>query len=134
MIPKRPLGLILFSALLVILALRAVGWMVIGGLLGQGMPGLIRGLLGLPITAILLISAIGLLRLREWARWLTLIVCSIYFGLILINVVVLWPELRASQLNLSLGVLNGVEAIIVLPLVWWYLNRKSVRRLFRESG
>jgi len=131
--PKRPLGLILFSVLLLILALRAVGWGVIGGLLGRQGPGLTGVLLSLPVTAILLVSAVGLLRLREWARWLTLAVCSVYFGLTLVNVVVLWSRLQASRLNLSLGLLNGVEAVVVLALAWWYLNRKDVRRLFWES-
>ena len=31
--PKRPLGLALLSVLLLILALRAVGWIIIGGIL-----------------------------------------------------------------------------------------------------
>ncbi len=130
--PKRPLGLMLLSALLLILALRALGWVVIGGLLGQRMPYLIGGLLSLLMTAVPLIVAVGLLRLREWARWLTLAVCSIYFGLMLVNVVVMWPRLRAGWLNLSLGVLNAAEAVITLALSWWYLNREEVRRLFRE--
>ena len=132
--PKRPVGLMLLSALLLILALRAMGWVVIGGLMGQRTPGLAGGPLSLLVTAILFTSAVGLLRLREWARWLTLAVCSIYFGLTLVNVVVMWSRLRASRLNLSLGVLNAVVAVIVLALSWWYLNRKDVRRLFREPG
>jgi uncharacterized membrane protein (DUF2068 family) len=122
----------LLSALLLIVALRAMGWAIINGLLEQRMPNLIERLVSLPVTAILLISAVGLLRLQEWARWLTLAVCSIYFGLMLVNVVFLWPQLQASQLNLSLGVLNAVTALIVLALTWWYLNRKEVRRLFRK--
>jgi len=129
---KRPVGLMLLSALLLTMALRALGWMVIGSLLGQRTPGLAGGLLSLLVAAILLISAVGLLRLREWARWLTLALCSIYFGLMLINVVAMWSRLRTSRLNLSLGALNAAEAVIVLALSWWYLNRKDVRRLFRE--
>jgi len=130
--PKRPLGLMLLSALLLILALRAMGWVVINGLLEQQTPGLVEGLTSLLVTAILITSAVGLLRLREWARWLTLAVCSVYFGLMLFNVVTMWPRLRASRLNLGLGVANGAEAVIVLILAWWYLNREDVRRLFRE--
>jgi hypothetical protein len=91
-------------------------------------------LLSLGVTVVLLVSAVGLLRLREWARWLTLALCSAYFGLTLANVVVLWPRLQASRLSLSLGVLNAVEAVIALALAWWYLNRKDVRRLFRDRG
>ena len=134
MMPKRPLGLMLCSALLLVLALRAMGWVVIGGLLGPQMIGLAGQLVSMLMTAILLVSAVGLLRLREWARWLTLAVCSVYFGMVLVNVVVLWSRLRASRLNLSLGVLNAAEAIIVLVPVWWYLNRKDVRRLFQQPG
>jgi hypothetical protein len=134
---RRPVGLMLLGVLLLILALRALGWVVIGGLLAQRMPGLVGGLLGLLVTAILLITVVGLLRLREWARWLTLAVCSIYFGLTLANVVAMWSRLRAGGMSLGtslgLGVLNAVEAVIALALVWWYLNRKDVRRLFRES-
>ena len=55
-------------------------------------------------------------------------------GLTLVNVVVLWPRLQASRLSLGLGVLNAVEAVIALALAWWYLNRKDVRRLFRDRG
>jgi len=132
MMPKRPLGLMLCSALLLVLALRAMGWVVIGGLLGPQMIGLTGRLMSMLITAVLLVSAVGLLRLREWARWLTLAVCSVYFGMVLVNVVVLWSRLRISRLNLSLGVLNAAEAVIVLALAWWYLNREDVRRLFQE--
>ena len=132
MMPKRPLGLMLCSALLLVLALRAMGWVVIDGLLGPQMIGLTGRLVSMLMTAILLVSAVGLLRLREWARWLTLAVCSVYFGLVLVNVVVLWSRLRISRLNLSLGVLNAAEAVIVLALAWWYLNREDVRRLFQE--
>jgi hypothetical protein len=59
-------------------------------------------------------------------------VCSVYFGLTLVNVAVLWPRLRTSAVNLRLGVLNAVEAILVLSMAWWYLNRKEVRRLFQK--
>lgn len=130
---KRPLGLMLLSALLLILALRSLGWLLIGGLLWEWGPGLKKGLVGLPLAAISLISAVGLLRLREWARWLTLAICSIYFGLMLVNVVATWPDLRANRTNLSLWVLNGVEAVLVLVMAWWYLNREDVRSLFRET-
>jgi len=130
---KRPLGLMLVSALLLIMALRAGSWLIVGGLLGGESPGLTGWLLGLLVMVVLLISAAGLLRLREWARWLTLALCSVYFGLTLINVVVLWPRLRASRLSLSLGALNAAEAVIVLVPAWWYLNRKDVRRLFRKT-
>ena len=130
---KRPLGLMLVSALLLIMALRAGSWLIVGGLLGGESPGLTGWLPGLLVMVVLLISAVGLLRLREWARWLTLALCSVYFGLTLINVVVLWPRLRASRLSLSLGALNAAEAVIVLLPAWWYLNRKDVRRLFRKT-
>jgi hypothetical protein len=119
---------------LLVLALRALGWVAIGGFLGGRMPGLARWLLSLVVTAVLILSAVGLLRLREWARWLTLALCSIYFGLTLVNVVVLWPHLQASRLSLGLGLLNAVEAVLVLALAWWYLNRKDVRWLFRGQG
>lgn len=128
---ERPLGLMLLSALLLILALRALVWLLVGSLLwGQG-AGLTRVLLGLSLAAIFVIGAVGLLRLREWARWLTLAIYSIYFGWVLVNVVTSWPGMRAIWTNLGLGVLNGVEAVIVLAMGWWYLNRKDVRRLFR---
>jgi hypothetical protein len=132
--PKRPLGLKLLSALLLIVALRGVGWIVIGGLVARRTPGLAGWLPSLLVTAVLLASAVGLLRLREWARWLTLAVCSVYFGLTLVNVGVLWPRLRASRVNLNLGALNAAEAVIVQASAWWYLNRKDVRRLFRDRG
>ena len=131
---KRPLGLLLCSALLLVLALRALGWVTIGGFLGGRMPDLARWLLSLGVTVVLLVSAVGLLRLREWARWLTLALCSAYFGLTLASVAVLWPRLQASRPSLGLGVLNAVEAVIALALAWWYLNRKDVRRLFRDRG
>lgn len=130
---KRPLGLMLLSALLLIMALRALGWLIIGGLLWEQGAGPAGGFLNLLLAAIFLISAVGLLRLREWARWLTLAVCSIYFGWMLVNVVVVWPDLRASRTNLGLGVLNGVEAVLAQASAWWYLNRKDVRRLFQIS-
>ena len=129
----RPVGLMLLGVLLLVLALRALGWMVIGGLLARRVPGLVEGLLTILITAILLVSVVGLLRLREWARWLTLIVCSVYFGLMLVNVVVMWPRLRLSRTNLGLGLMNAVEAVIVLASAWWYLSRRDVRSLFSES-
>ena len=130
--PKRPLGLVLLSVLLLILALRAVGWVIIGGILRGYLPGPAQWILSLLVGAILLASAIGLLRLRAWARWLALAVCSVYFGLTLVNVAVLWPRLRTSAVNLRLGVLNAAEAILVLSMAWWYLNRREVRRLFQK--
>jgi uncharacterized membrane protein (DUF2068 family) len=130
--PKRPLGLMLLSIVLLILALRAMGWIVINGLVEQQTPSLVDGVARLLVTAVLLVSATGLLRLQEWARWLTLAVCSIYFGLTLVNVGTLWPSLQINRLNLSLGVLNAVTAISMLALMWWYLNREDVRRLFRK--
>jgi len=123
----------LLSVLLLVMALRALGWLLIGSLLWEQGTGPTRGILSLLLAAIFLISAVGLLRLREWARWLTLAICSIYFGWMLVNVVVVWPDLRASRTNLGLGVLNGVEAVLVLAMAWWYLNRKDVRRLFQIS-
>ena len=131
---KRPVGLMCLSALLLVMALRAMGWVVLGGLLGQERPGLAGLLLALVATGALVVSAIGLLRLRQWARWLTLAMCTVYFGLTLANVVILWPRLQASRTNLSLGLLNAAEAVIVLGLAWWYLNRKDVRHLFRRPG
>jgi hypothetical protein len=119
---------------LLVLALRALGWVAIGGFLGGRMPGLARWLLSFVVTVVLILSAVGLLRLREWARWLTLALCTIYFGLTLASVVVLWPRLQASRLSLGLGLLNAVEAVLVLALAWWYLNRKDVRWLFRGRG
>lgn len=133
--PKRPLGLVLLSAVLLILALRGIGWVTIGGFLIEGrLSGLVGWLLALSTAAILLTTAVGLLRLREWARWLALALYTIYFGLTLVNVVVLWPRLRASRTSLTLGVLNAVEAVTVLALAWWYLNRQDVRRFFRPRG
>lgn len=126
---KRPLGLMLLSALLLILALRALGWLLIGGLLGGSMTGAAQGLLGLIIVP-LLAGAVGLLRLREWARWLTLAVCSAYFGLTLFNVVVAWPGPESKWLTIV--ALNGLEAVIALVAAWWYLNRKEVRELFQK--
>lgn len=135
---KRPVGLMLLSVLLLIVALRALGWLIIGGVLARRVPGLIGSLVGLALTASLLIIVVGLLRLREWARRLALLACSAYFGLKLINVVALWPRLRANRMSLTLGLLNVGEALVVLTLAWWYLNRRDVRRLFqkidRESG
>jgi len=130
--PKRPLGLVLLSVLLLILALRAVGWIIIGGILRGYLPDPAQWVLSLVVGAILLASAIGLLRLQAWARWLALAVCSVYFGLTLVNVAVLWPQLRNSRVSLRLGVLNAAEAILVLSMAWWYLNRKEVRRLFQK--
>ena len=129
---KRPLGLVLLSVLLLILALRAVGWVIIGGILRGYLPGPAQWTLSLLVGAILLASAIGLLRLRAWARWLALAVCSVYFGLTLVNVAVLWPQLRTNRVSLRLGVLNAAEAILVLSMAWWYLNRKEVRQIFQK--
>jgi len=133
--PKRPLGLVLLSAVLLILALRGIGWVTIGGFLIEGRrSGFAGWLLALSMAAILLATAVGLLSLREWARWLALALYTIYFGLTLVNVVVLWPRLRSSRTSLTLGVLNAVEAVTVLALAWWYLNRQDVRRFFRPGG
>jgi hypothetical protein len=132
--PKRPLGLMLLSALLLIVALRGVGWIVVGGLVARRTPGLAGWLLSLLVMAVILASAVGLLRLQEWARWVTLAVCSVYFGLTLVNVVARWPRLRTGRVNLSLGVLNAAVALVVLASAWWYLNREDVRRLFRGRG
>jgi len=131
---KRPVGLMLLSALLLIVALRALGWLVIGSILARRMPGSNGAFVGLLVTATLLIIVVGLLRLREWARWLALIACSVYFGLTLVNVVAQWPRLRASGVGLGLGLLNAGEAVIVLTLTWWYLNRREVRRLFQKAN
>ena len=120
------------SALLLILALRALGWLFIGGLLGGRAIELGQGLLSLATTMILLASAVGLLRLREWARWLTLAVCSAYFGLMLFNVIVTWSGLRSNWSSLT--AMNSIEAIIVLASAWWYLNRKEIRQLFRQPN
>jgi hypothetical protein len=124
--------LALLSVLLLILALRAVGWIIIGGILRGYLPDPAQWVLSLAVGAILLASAIGLLRLWAWARWLALAVCSVYFGLTLVNVAVLWPQLRTSRTSLRLGVLNAAEAILVLSMAWWYLNRREVRRLFQK--
>ncbi|HEY71810.1 MAG: hypothetical protein B6I35_01830 [Anaerolineaceae bacterium 4572_32.2] len=129
---KLPLGLMFLSALLLILALRALGWLFIGGLLGGRAIELGQGLLSLATTMILLASAVGLLRLREWARWLTLAVCSAYFGLMLFNVIVTWSGLRSNWSSLT--AMNSIEAIIVLASAWWYLNRKEIRQLFRQPN
>ena len=132
MTQKRPVGLLLINALLLIVALRAIGWTLVGSLLSKH-SSLTKGLLSLSIMMIFLISAIGLLRLREWARWLTLTICSLYFGSMLLNVIAMGPHLTSNRINLSLGLLNGAEAISTLFLAWWYLNREDVRRLFQES-
>ncbi len=129
---RLPLGLMLFGALLLILALRALSWLLIGGLLGGRVMGLTQVLLGLAATMVTLVSAVGLLRLREWARWLTLATCSVYFGLMLFNVIVAWPRLAGNWSILT--VMNGVEAVIVLVSAWWYLNRQEVRRLFQKPA
>lgn len=125
MAQKRPFGVMAFSTLLLLLALRALGWALVGAWVKEQRYGLVN----LPATIILLIGAVGLLRLREWARWLTLAICSIYFGLTLFNVVAAWPGLK-SNLATGLAALNGIEAVMVLASAWWYLNRQEVREIF----
>jgi len=128
---NRPVGLLLLGVLLLILALRALGWVVVGSLMAQRALGPAEALTNLLTALVLLVTTVGLLRLREWARWLALAACSAYFGLTLVNVLGLWPRLRGDWMNLSLGLLNAAIAVGVLAFVWWYLNRKDVRRLFR---
>jgi hypothetical protein len=128
-----PVGLLLLGVLLLILALRALGWVVIGSLLAQRTLDPAEALTNLLTALVLLVTTVGLLRLREWARWLALAACSAYFGLTLVNVLGLWPRLRGDWMNLGLGVLNAMIAVSVLAFVWWYLNRRDVRRLFQRS-
>jgi len=130
--PKRPLGLILLSALLMILALRAVGWIAIGGFMERRLPGPVRWLVSLALAAVFLVGAVGLMRLWEWARWIALATYTTYFGMTLFNVVAMWPHLQANRASLILGMLNAIEAVTVLALAWWYLNCQNVRRLFQK--
>ena len=130
--PGRPLGLMLLSALLLILALRTVGWVAIGGFMERRLPGPARWLVSLPLVAVFLVGAAGLMRLWRWARWLALATYTAYFGMTLVNVVAMWPRLQANRTSLVLGILNATEAVTVLALAWWYLNRQDVRRLFRK--
>ncbi len=129
MTKKRPFGVMTFSVLLLLMALRALGWVLVSGLTGGVGAGMAGGLVNLPAALILIVCAVGLLRLREWARWLTLAVCSLYFGVTLFNVVAAWPGLEGN-LALGLVALNGAEAVLVLASVWWYLNRREVRKIF----
>ena len=129
---KRPPGLILLCALLVILTVRSLGWAVIQGVMGG--EGIVWGigLVVLPIIVASVACVVGLLRYRKWARRLTLIVCTIYFGWMLVNVVRLWPRLAGSQAERSLAILNGVGAVAILLWSWWYLTRPDTRDMFRR--
>ena len=122
----------MLSALLLILALRAVSWVAIGGFIERRLPGPAGWLVSLPLAAVFLVGAAGLMRLWEWARWLALATYTSYFGMTLVNVVAMWPRLQANRTSLVLGILNATEAVTVLALAWWYLNRQDVRRLFRK--
>ena len=98
--------------------------------MGQAGSGLVIGLLTLPVVTAFVLCAVGLLRLKEWARWSSLAACSLYFGGMLVNVVGLWIRSGPSRTELTLGVLNGIGAVAVLLWVWWYLTREDVRELF----
>lgn len=84
------------------------------------------GSLGLIIAMLIslcnVISGIGLLRLKNWARWLTIVIMGISVVWLMIDVVARGTLIRA------------IYGLIFSGVVLWYFLRPSVKAQFQRSG
>ncbi len=81
----------------------------------------------------LLVTAIGLWRLRNWGRQLLLAAITVHYGLLFIGSVALWGPLVGLSLRApGQGWVSTVllEAVLGLSFGWWYLHRAAVKRWF----
>jgi hypothetical protein len=129
-----------YLVLISVLTLLVAGWsfwclkMNIEHCRGAGAEGCeIIILASIPISLLALIQAIGILLLKNWARWLLLIISTVWplyctraaiDGLVTI--------FRGHFENvLQFGLLSLIFAVIPNIILLVYFNRKSVKELFR---
>lgn len=84
----------------------------------------------------LIVTCVGLWKMRSWARRLFLIQITAYYGLLLLGSLPLWgpiigvPIGRPGQEWVTTVLLEG---IVGLGFGWWYLNRRIVRSWFHST-
>ena len=82
---------------------------------------------------LLLVTTIGLWRLRNWGRQLLLAAITVHYGLLFIGSIALWGPLVGLSLRApGQGWVSTVllEAVLGLSFGWWYLHRAAVKRWF----
>lgn len=89
--------------------------------------------LGVGYAFFLIVTVIGLWRLRDWGRHLLLAAITVHYGLLFVGSVALWGplvglSLRAPGQSWVSTVL--LEAVLGLCFGWWYLHRAAVKRWF----
>ena len=106
----RPLGLVLIAALLIMLSLRALVWTLGEWLLGDGLLGTGRVPVYAAVFAASITSAIGLLLLQRWARWLALALCSVYAALLVGGLIAGWMRVGLEGIDLANAVISASRA------------------------
>jgi hypothetical protein len=120
-------------ALLIVLSLRAVVWMLGDWLFGQRSLLSVRFVAHVVICAASLASAVGLLLVQSWARWMALGLCSGYSLLLIASLIAEWAKLGWNGIGLGRTVAVVLEAVAVACACWWYLTRPKVLLLFEHS-
>jgi hypothetical protein len=90
-------------------------------------------ILGAGYALFLIVTVIGIWRLRDWGRRLLLAAITVHYGLLFIGSVALWGplvglSLRAPGQSWVSAVL--LEAVLGLSFGWWYLRRATVKSWF----
>jgi len=142
---QRPTGVTILAVLafcgagLLVLAALAVlfGGALLSSLSSSGM-GMMAGVGAAVVAAFLLIFAgldvaigVGLLKLRNWARVLTIVLCALFF---LGSIFSIFSPFAHMHMFLMIFLVRRLVMAAIYAWILWYLFQPNVKQAFGATG
>lgn len=129
---KTPIGIVVSAILLILLGAQVLGFGVVAfvlleGFTAGGIFAIIMPIIILALLAIIIVPAIGLLKRKNWARIMTIILEAI---IILWKIVSAIISKRTTGLTFLGAILGMLVPVAVAAFIISYLSNKKTRQFF----